>query len=118
MTKRTPSVSSGAESSFAQVRALITTLPNVVEGTIHGAPSWKVGRKLLACQAIHNSAEPDSLLIKIPNAERSQLLGSNPATFYITDHYQNDPVILVRLSKIERNALQALLEIAWRFVSE
>jgi hypothetical protein len=106
------------ESAYDLVRKLALKLPDVEESTIHGAPSWKVGGKLLTCPAIHKSAEPNSLLVKITTAERLQLLSAKPDTYYVTDHYRQDPIVLVRLSRIDRKSLQALLKRAWLFVSE
>jgi hypothetical protein len=106
------------ESEFDLVRKLVIKLPDVEESTIHGAPSWKLSGKLVTCPAIHKSAEPNSLLVKIPPAERSQLLSTKPDTYYVTDHYLSDSVVLVRLSKISRKSLQALLKRAWLFVSK
>jgi hypothetical protein len=77
-----------------------------------------VGGKLLTCPAIHKSAEPNSLLVKIDPSERARLLSTEPGTYYVTDHYLNDPVVLVRLSMIDRQALQALLKRAWQFVND
>jgi hypothetical protein len=102
---------------FDLVRRYAMQLPHVEEGTIHGAPSWKLNGKLLACPTIHKSAEPNSLLVKVDPTERTQLLSEKPGTFYITDHYRNDSVVLVRLSKIHSKSLQALLKRAWSFVS-
>ena len=46
---------------FDRVREIAMALPGVMEGTIHGAPSWKLNGRLLTCPAIHKSAEPDTL---------------------------------------------------------
>lgn len=100
------------------VRKLAMKLPNVQEATLHGAPSWKVGGKLLTCPAIHKSAEANSLLVKIDPAERARLLSVEPDSYYLTDHYRSNPVVLVRLSKVDHKSLQGLLERAWAFVSE
>jgi hypothetical protein len=100
------------------VRKLVMKLPDVEEGTIHGAPSWRLKRKLLACPAIHQSAEPNSLLVKIAPAERALLLSTNPDTYYLTDHYRGDSALLVRLSKIDRKSLAALLKSARQFVGD
>ncbi len=105
-----------SESKIDLVRKLAMQLPNVVEATLHGAPSWKVAGKLLTCPAIHKSAEPNSLLVKIDPAERAWLISTEPDTYYLTDHHRKNPVVLVRLSKIDRKALQALLKRAWLFV--
>lgn len=107
-----------SESGIDLVRKLAMKLPNVEEATLHGAPSWKVGGKLLTCPAIHKSAEPNSLLVKIDPAERARLLSTAPDTYYLPDHYRNNPVVLVRLPKVDRKSLQALLKSAWAFVSE
>ena len=106
------------KANFDLVRKLAMKLPNVEESTIHGAPSWKLRGKLLTCPAIHKSAEPNSLLVKIALSEREQLLSTEPGTYYVTDHYLRDSVVLVRLSKIDRKSLQALLKRAWLFMSE
>jgi hypothetical protein len=107
-----------SESEFDLVRKLALKLPDVEEGTLHGAPSWKVGGKLLTCPAIHDSAEPNSLLVKVDPEERAELLAAQSETYYLTNHYRNNPVVLVRLSKIDSKSLQALLKRAWHFVSE
>lgn len=106
------------EADFDLVRQLVMKLPDVDESTIHGAPSWKLGGKLLACPAIHKSAEADSLLVKIAPEERAELVCTKPGTYYVTSHYQRQPVVLIRLSQIDRNALQALLKRAWQFANE
>jgi hypothetical protein len=98
------------------VRKLARELPDVEQGVIHGAPSWKFKGKLLACPAIHKSAEPDSLLVKVSPEERTRLLATQPEVYYVTDHYQSDSVILVRLPKIDRKSLKALLKKSWQFL--
>lgn len=104
------------ESNIDLVRQLAMALPGVEESTIHGAPSWKLGGKLLTCPAIHSSADPNSLVVKTPSAERDELLATQPDAFYVTDHYRSGSVVLVRLSMIDRESLQALLKKAWHFV--
>ena len=42
---------------------------------------------------------------------------SNPDSYYLTDHYVNYPVVLVRLSRIKMAGLRKLLAESWRFVS-
>jgi hypothetical protein len=106
------------ESEFDVVRKIAMELPRVEEDTIHGAPSWKLDGKLLTCPAIHKSAEPNSLMVKIAPSERARLLSTKPGTYYVTDHYLRDPVVLVRVSEIDRKALGALLKRAWLFLSE
>jgi hypothetical protein len=101
---------------FNAVRDIAMALPGVQESTIHGAPSLKVRGKLLACPALHKSADPESLVVRIGLAERAQLMSGKPDTYYLTPHYSNYPMVLVRLSHIDRTSLRGLLERSWSFV--
>lgn len=102
---------------FDVVREIARTLPGVEESSIHGAPSLKVRGKLLACPALHSSAEPDTIAVKLDFEQRARLIADAPHTYYLTDHYVNHPTVLVRLSRMDRNSLKDLLGMAWRFVS-
>lgn len=101
---------------FDEVGRIVMALADVEESSLHGATSWKVREKLLACPAIHKSAEPNSLMVRIGPATRAQLLSSEPEAYYLTDHYLSHSVVLVRLSKIDHKSLKSLLERAWLFV--
>ena len=102
---------------FDVVRSIAMGLPDVEDSTIHGTPSLKVRGRLLTCPALHKSAEPDSLAVRIDVDQRAALLAADSDTYYVTDHYLNQPVVLVRLSRIHPDSLQDLLGMAWRFVS-
>lgn len=102
---------------FEVVREIALALPDVEESTIHGAPSLKVRGKLLACPAIHSSAEPDTLAVRFDPDERASLISEEPDTCYVTDHYVKYPTVLVRLASINRSDLRDLLERAWHFVT-
>jgi len=102
---------------IAVVRDLALRLPNVKETTLHGAPCFKVAGRLLTCPALHKSAEPNSLVVRIGLEDRAQLITANPRAYYVTDHYGNYCSVLVRLGQTDRRALRDLLEMAWRFVS-
>lgn len=103
---------------FDVVLEAARALPDVEQSTAWGASSLKAGGKLLACQAIHKSAEPDSIVVKIPVDQRAELIAAQPDVYYITDHYVNYPSVLVRLPRIPKDALRDLLGMAWRFAHE
>jgi hypothetical protein len=103
--------------SFDTVREIGLTLPDAEEGTVYGSPALKVRGKMFACLAIHRSAEPGSLAIRIDFDQRDALIAEDPDTYYLTDHYVNYPVVLVRLIRVHRDALRDLLQMAWRFES-
>ena len=99
------------------VREIALAFEGVEESTTYGAPSFKVRGQLMACPAINKSAEPNSLGVFIGFDQREELLAADPTVYYVTDHYVDHPVVLVRLSEIRRDALQGLLQLAWRFAS-
>ena len=91
------------------VRTLGAALPGVKDATSRLGVALKFKGKLLACEAIDKSAEPNSLMVSISPRRRKALLAQNPQVFYLTNHYAPYPAILVRLSRITRTALNALL---------
>jgi len=84
---------------------------------MYGSPALKLHGRLLTCLAIHKSAEPESLVVRTDFDERDVLLTDAPETFYLTSHYVNHPVVLVRMSRIRADQLRDLLASAWRFVT-
>jgi len=102
--------------NFDVVREIATQFEDVHESTTYGAPSFKVRGKLMTCPAINKSAEPNSLAVCVSFEQRDELIASDPSVYYLTDHYEDHPIVLVRLSEIHRDSLQGLLQMAWRFV--
>ena len=81
-------------------------------------PSRSARGKLMACPAIHKSAEPETLMVRVSKDERARLIADDPNTYYVTDHYRNYPSVLVRLSRISEEALEMVLGLSWKFVFE
>jgi hypothetical protein len=103
---------------FRVVRDVALGLPDVEDVTSPRGFAFKARGKLLACQAIHGSAEPDTLMVRVSMTERARLLAEKPDVYYITEHYSKYPAVLVRLRRISRAALRDVLGIAWLFVGE
>jgi len=99
------------------VRQMAMALPDVEQSTTYGATAFKVNGRLLTCEAINKSAEPDTLAVRIDFAQRDELIEAEPDVYYVTDHYVNYPVVLVRLPRINPDALRDLLGMSWKFVS-
>lgn len=87
-------------------------LPGVEQSMTWGTDALKVHGRLLACRAIHKSAEPNSIVVKLPIEQREELIAAEPDVYYVTGHYENYPSVLVRLSQINRDALRDLLGMA------
>jgi len=91
------------------------TLPDVEAATKYdGSPVLKAGGCFMAGLATDASAEPDTLVVRVGDEEREWLLEDAPETYYLTDHHRPHPVILVRLSQIDRHALRDLLSVSRR----
>jgi hypothetical protein len=102
---------------FDTVRKIGLGFAGVEESTMYRSPALKVRGKLLACIAIHKSAEPGSLAVSVDFDQRAELIATAPDVYYLTDHYVNYPVVLVRLSRIHPDALPGMLHTAWRFMT-
>ena len=103
--------------NFDTVRDIALTLHGVEESTTYGVPALKVHGKLLACVPANRSAEPASLVVRVDFDDRIELLDADPAVYYVTDHYVGYNAVLVRLSRVNPDALRDLLGMAYKFVT-
>jgi hypothetical protein len=97
--------------TFDDVRKIALAWPEVEDGTSYGTAALKVRKKLLA----RLKEDGDSLVTPgVPADEREMLVESQPKLFYFTDHYRDYPIVLIRLSKAKRAAVEPLLRRQWR----
>ena len=101
---------------FALVEAIARTLPEVEVSIYWGQPALKAKGQMLVCMASHSSAEPNTLVVRMAIPDRDALVEEEPETYYLKDHYVGYPCVLVRLSKVHRDALRGLILGALRFV--
>ena len=99
---------------YRRVCAIALALPGVEESTSYGTPSLKVKGKIMS--RLRTEAE-GALALRCDFLDRQILLQADPRAFFITDHYLNYPMILVRLYRVRRSALPDLIERAWRMVA-
>lgn len=104
--------------TFDAVLEMGRQLPGVEATTSWGAPALEVRGKMFACKAIHKSAEPDTLVVRMDFAARDELITADPATYYLEEHYVDYACVLVRLSCVTPDALRDLLLMGWRFMSK
>ena len=103
--------------TFETVRKIGLTLPGVEASTAYGSPALKVHGKLMAGVAINKSAEPGSLMIRLNNDDRDELIAAAPDVYYVTDHYAPYNAVLVRLSRVNAEVVRDLLGMAHKFVT-
>jgi hypothetical protein len=97
--------------TFDDLRKFALLWPEVEDGTSYGTPALKVRKKLLA----RLREDGDSLVLPgVPPDERGMLVESQPKVFYFTDHYRDYPIVLIRLPKAKRAAVEPLLRRHWR----
>jgi hypothetical protein len=105
------------KTTFDTVRKIASAIPGVEESSTSRGTGLRVAGKMLACPATNKSAEPNSLVVRIDFDQRDALIAEAPDTYSVTEHYLNYPSVLVRLSRINADALRDLLQSACRFVS-
>ena len=110
MSKRT--------SDTAALREIALQLPDVEDATTARGIAFKVRGRLLACAAIHESAEPGSIVVRVSPQQRAGLMAAHPEALYLPAHYAKHPAVLARLARLDRPALRDILGAAWLFVTE
>ena len=85
--------------NFDTIRKIGLALPGVEESVAWGTPVLKVHVKIFAGIAIHSSAEPGSLMVRMAPEDRDELISAAPEVYYVTDHYVQGNGVLVRLSR-------------------
>jgi hypothetical protein len=115
--KRKPTRQTPAD-CFERVKKAGLAFPDVEAITKYdGSPVLKVRGCFMAGLAMHRSAEPKTLVVRVGLEERAWLLEDAPDTYYVTDYYRPYPIVLVRLSHIDQDALHDLLSISWRLAT-
>ena len=103
--------------AWETIREIGLRLPNTELGTAWGTPVLRVKGRIFAGIPIHKSAEPHSLMVHVDVADRDVLIEEQPQIYYTAAHYENYPCVLVRLSRIRRDALADLLRMGHQSAS-
>lgn len=100
--------------TFEDVVSAALQLPEVTQSTSYNTPSLKVKGKVMG--RLRTEAE-GALALRCDFLDRQMLMQADPTTFFITDHYNNYPMVLINLATLRRAALPQLLEAAWRLTA-
>jgi len=95
---------------FEAVKALAADLPEVEEGTSYGTPALKVRDKMFA----RLREDGETLVVWTDFLEREALIQGDPDTFFITPHYEDYPLVLIALERVDAVELRELLIESWR----
>jgi len=118
-TERAPALPAALSRAYARYLKVALALPGTQasgapSARVHHTPAVKVQGRLLS--RWRTEAE-GALALRCDFLDRQILLQTQPEAFFLTDHYRNYPMVLVRLDKVSRDALRQVTERAWRFVA-
>jgi hypothetical protein len=100
--------------TLAEFEALVLSLPETARGTSYGHPSFKTCGKFLT----RLRAEDDSVVVHVDSLDqRDMLVEAEPATFHVTDHYRNYPIVLARLGEVDPAWLRSALTRRWSAIA-
>ena len=99
--------------TFDTVRKIALSLDGVEEGTSYGTAAFKVRGTLF----VRLREDNDTLVLRTTFEQRDELISADPAEYFITDHYLNYEWVLVRMSRIDVDALRDLIRMAHRLAS-
>jgi hypothetical protein len=99
--------------TFEQVRKIALSLPEVEESTSYGTPAFKVRKKPI----LRLLEDGERVVINCSELYRHALVKGNPDAFSIPPHYQNYPMVVVRLESIDKKEFKEFLTESWRIVA-
>jgi hypothetical protein len=92
------------------VKRLGLELPEVEESTSYGTPALKIRGKMFA--RLREDAE--TLVVWTDFMEREALTQADPETFFVMPHYEDYPLVLIALTRVDQQELRELLIDSWR----
>ena len=98
---------------FDDARRMALALPGAEETTWFGLPTFSVRSKFFAGLAKDRA----SLVVRCNVFGRKHLMDAEPDVYFVTDHYRDDPYVLVNLSAVGPDALRERIEESWRMVA-
>ena len=96
----------------AEARMYREVMDQLIDGRL-------IARRARMASIVVTASEIDAALDSIAQANhlsREALLADDPETFYVTKHYANHPVVLVRLGRLHDDQLRDLLAAARKCV--
>lgn len=97
-------------SSAEDVRRIIDSLPEVLEESIEGLPSFSVAGRMFA-----RLREDDTVLAcrVRDTGTQEMLLSADSQKYFITPAYEERPIVLVRLAHVDPEELTEMITEAW-----
>ena len=113
---KTPSLRRSTSAAFDIVLELGLAFPRARETRYYRGLALEIDGEVFAVQTSHRSADPNSISVATEFERREKLIADKPRVFYLRPHYQNYPVVLVRLDQVDRAELNKILRSAYNAV--
>lgn len=99
--------------TIEQIRAVALALPGAEERASYGGrPSWRTGPRMFTWVR----ENPEALVVWVDSVEdKMALIDTAPNRFFTTDHYDDQPIVLVDLDAVDRAEAAELIADSWRF---
>lgn len=92
------------------LRSLALNLEDALEKPCYGTPGFYYKKKLFA----RLLEDESTVVIKIDKGDREKRIQADPETFFVTDHYLNHPMMIIRLNRVTHEDLAELIQDAWQ----
>lgn len=98
--------------TIEQIRTIALALPGTEERASYGGrPSWRCGPRMFSWVR----EDPEALVVWVDSVEdKAALINSAPDRFFTTDHYDEQPIVLVDLDAVEPTEVAELIADSWR----
>jgi hypothetical protein len=97
-----------------EMEAIVLSFPGVEKGRCYGAPAYKLNGKVFT----RLRAEDASLVLQeVSFDEREMLMEADPATFHMTPHYRDYPIVLARMDSLHPGSFRNFLERRFRKIA-
>ncbi|MGH6869868.1 MAG: MmcQ/YjbR family DNA-binding protein [Rhizomicrobium sp.] len=98
----------------ADVKTIALSFPLAEAKPSYGKPAFVVAKKFFT----RVRAQDASIVLIVDSIDqRDMMLEMDPKTYFITDHYKNYPSILVRMDRVTKDEVRAMLERRWRVIA-
>lgn len=98
--------------TISDVREVALDLPGALEQESYGGrPSWRTKPRMFTWVR----DDPEALVVWVDSVEeRDGLIASEPEKFFTTDHYDGQPIVLVRLEAVDLDETRELITESYR----
>lgn len=89
------------------LRSMMSEFPSTEEYLCYRTPAFRVKKKMIV------RLREDGETLVVHADDRDIWLDTYPDVFYVTDHYRNYPLVLIRLDKVNEDLLRQAATEAW-----